>query len=175
VGKGLSFGIKLKLDLANKKMGEKTVIMSPVIKCSHQTKVEMAMVKAKKATTKEAHEVKMLAKLAVAVELGSTKKFRKMPKSEKEKTFGPFNPKSGEGRASISKEFSKGEASKDTIQMVKQLQSSYNSLKSNEEEKENSKVINIPKKPIKASKQMEEPKKAQESPRGSSGSRGSKS
>ncbi len=47
------------------------------------------MVKAKKATTKEAHEVKMLAKLAVAVELGSTKKLRKMPKSEKEKTFGP--------------------------------------------------------------------------------------
>jgi hypothetical protein len=60
-----------------------------VLKCSHQTKVEMAMVKAKKATTKEAHEVKMLAKLAVAVELGSTKKLPKMPKSEKEKTFGP--------------------------------------------------------------------------------------
>jgi hypothetical protein len=66
--------------------------------------------------------------------------------------LGPLNPKSGQGKASIGKESSKGEASKDTIQVVEQLRSSYNSLKSNEEEKENSKVINIPKKPIKASK-----------------------
>ncbi len=60
------------------------------------------------------------------------------------------------------KESSKGEASKVTVCVVEQLRSSFDSLKLSEEEKENPKVVNILKKPIKASKQTEEPKKAQE-------------
>jgi hypothetical protein len=67
---------------------------------------------------------------------------------------------SGEGGASIGKESSKGEASKDIVQMVEHLQSSFNSLESNEVEKENPKVVNIPKKPIKASKQTKRAKEA---------------
>jgi hypothetical protein len=58
----------------------------------------MAMVKAKKTSTKEAHEAKKAAKLAI-VELGSTKKLPKMPKGEREKTSWPFNPKSAKGGA----------------------------------------------------------------------------
>jgi hypothetical protein len=45
---------------------------------------------------------------------------------------------------------------------VEQLGSTFDSSKSNEKEKENLKVVNIPKKPIKASKWMEESKRAQE-------------
>jgi hypothetical protein len=36
-------------------------------------------------------------------ELGSSKKLPKMPKGEREETFGPFKLRSGEGRASIEK------------------------------------------------------------------------
>jgi hypothetical protein len=46
--------------------------------------------------------------------------------------------------------------------VVEQLLSSFDSLKLSEEEKENLKVVNISKKPIKVSKRTEEPKKAQE-------------
>jgi hypothetical protein len=41
---------------------------------------------------------------------------------------------------------------------VEQLGSTFDSSKSNEKEKENLEVVNIPKKPIKASKWMEESK-----------------
>ncbi len=107
VGKGMPFNIKAKLDPASKKMGEEMVVMSRVVKCSRWTKVEMVMVKAKKATIKEACEVKKVAKL-VTVELGSTKKLPKMPKGEKEETSRPLNPRSAERRASTKKEFLRG-------------------------------------------------------------------
>jgi hypothetical protein len=45
---------------------------------------------------------------------------------------------------------------------VEQLGSTFDSSKSSEEEEENPKVVNIPKKPIKVSKRMEEFKGAQE-------------
>jgi hypothetical protein len=46
-------------------------------------------------------------------------KHPKMPKGEREKTFGPFNSKSGERRASTKKESFEREASKNIIQVVK--------------------------------------------------------
>lgn len=70
---------------------------------------------------KEVHEAKKLAKLAKMTKLGFTKKLPKMPKGNREKTFRPLDPKSEEIVASTRKESSKGEALKDTIQMVEQL------------------------------------------------------
>ncbi len=60
--------------------------MSLVAKHSHQTKVKMAVVKVEKATAKEAHEAKKLARLAVVTKLGSTEKLPKTPMGEKEET-----------------------------------------------------------------------------------------
>jgi hypothetical protein len=114
--------------------------------------VEIVVVEAKKAAAKEVHKVKKLAKLVAAIERGSAKKLPKMPKGKRETNYGCLNPESGEGGASILRESSKGEASKDIIKMVEHLQSSFDSSKLNEEEEENLKVVNIPKKPIKASK-----------------------
>ncbi len=110
------------------------------------------MVKVEKATAKEAYKAKKLAKLVVAVELASAKKLPRTPKGEKEETFGLLNLGNGERWASIKKESSKGEASKDTIQVVEQIQSSFDSSDSNEEEEENLGHVNISKKPIKMSK-----------------------
>lgn len=84
---------KLKLDLANEKMGEEMIVVFLIAKHSGQTK-------AKKFAAKEAHESK---KLITMAELGSSKKLPKMPKGEREETFGPFKPRSGEGGASIEK------------------------------------------------------------------------
>jgi hypothetical protein len=78
----------------------------------------MAMPKVEKATAKEACKAKKLAKLVATVELGSAKKLPKTPKDEKEETFGPFNLGNGERWALIKKESSKGEASKDTLQVL---------------------------------------------------------
>ncbi len=138
-------------------MGEETMARSFITKCSHRTKAEMAVVKAEKAIMKEV----CLAKQTTTTKLSFAKKLPKTPKGEKEKTSRPFNPKSGEGGASTKKEASKGKSSKDNIQVVEQFGSTSNSLKSNEEEKENLKVVNIPKKSIKASKWMEKSKRAQ--------------
>jgi len=91
-------------------------------------------------------------------ELGSTKKLPKIPKGEKEEISKPLNPKSKEGWALPEKESSKGEASKDNVQVVEQFGSTFDYSKLNE--KENSEAINILKKPIKASKWMEESKRA---------------
>jgi hypothetical protein len=72
---------------------------SPLKKHSPQTKEEMAVFKIEKATAKEAHEAKKLAKQVVATKLGSAKKLPKTLKGEREETLGPLNnPKSGEGR-----------------------------------------------------------------------------
>ncbi|CAK9228338.1 unnamed protein product [Sphagnum troendelagicum] len=91
---------------------------SLVAKHSCQTKVEMAVVKVEKAITKEACEVKKLAKQVTTTELGSTKKLSKTPKGEKEETDEPLNPESGERGASMEKESSKGEAFKDNVEVV---------------------------------------------------------
>jgi hypothetical protein len=112
----------------------------------------MAMVKAEKAITKEVHEAKKLAKLGAMAELSSTKKLPKTPKGNKEKTFGPLNPESGEKEASIRKESSKTEASKDTIQVVEQLRYYSDSLELSKEENKNLEDVNISKKLIKESK-----------------------
>lgn len=112
---------ELKFDLTNKKMGEKMVVGSLVMKHSHQTKVEMTMVKAEKATVKEACKAKKLVKLAATIELSSTKNLPKTPKGEREEASRLLNPKSGEGGASIGKESSKGEASKNNVQVVEQF------------------------------------------------------
>ncbi|CAM6018275.1 unnamed protein product [Sphagnum balticum] len=112
----------------------------------------MTVPKVEKAIAKEACKAKKLAKLVAMVELGFAKKLPKTPKGEKEKTFGPFNLGNGERWASIKKESSKGEASKDTIQVVEQVQSSFDSSYSNEEEEENLGHVNILKKPINVSK-----------------------
>ncbi len=103
-----------------------------------------------------------MAKHAATTKLGFAKKLPKTPKGEREETFGPLNLESREGRASTEKEASKKKASKDNIQVVKQLRSASNFSKSNEMEEENLKVVNIPKKPIKVSKRMEKSKRAQE-------------
>ncbi len=86
-----------------------------VVKCSSWTKVEMAMVKTEKVATKEACKAKKFAKQMAMAKLGSTKKLPKTSKGEKEKTFKPLNLERGEGRTSMEKESSKGEASKDNI------------------------------------------------------------
>jgi hypothetical protein len=122
----------------------------------------MAMVKAEKAITKEVHEAKKLAKLGAMAELSSTKKLPKTPKGNKEKTFGPLNPESGEKEASIRKESSKTEASKDTIQVVEQLRYYSDSLELSKEENKNLEDVNISKKLIKESKWMERAQKALE-------------
>jgi hypothetical protein len=137
-------------------MGEETMARSFVTKCSHRTKAEIAVVKAKKAIAKEVR----LAKQVTTTELNFDKKLPKTPKGKREKTSRPFNPKNGEGGASTKKEASKGKASKDNIQVVEQLGSTSNFLKSNEEEEENPKVVNIPKKSIKTSKWMEKSRRA---------------
>ncbi|CAK9272386.1 unnamed protein product [Sphagnum jensenii] len=116
----------------------------------------MVLVRTEKANAKEAHKAKKLAKQVAMVELGSANKLSKTPKGEREETIGPFNPKSGEGGASIEKESSKGEASKDNVQVVEQFISTSNSSKSNEGEEENLDKVNIPKKPNKVLKQMDE-------------------
>jgi hypothetical protein len=95
----------------------------------------MVVVKVKKATTKEAHEAKKLAKLVVAAKLGSAKKLPKTPKGKREETFGCFNLESGEGRAYTRKESSKRETFKDIVQVVEQFQSSSDSLELSEKEK----------------------------------------
>jgi hypothetical protein len=92
-----------------------------------------------KATTKEVY----LAKQVATTKLGSAKKLPKTPKGEREETFGPVNLESGEGGASTKKEASKEETSKDNIQVVEQLKSTSNSLKSNKEEKENMKEVKV--------------------------------
>jgi hypothetical protein len=101
---------KRKIDLTNKKISEKAIVKSPIAKHSHRTKAEMTMVKVKKAIMKEVHEAKKFAKLVEIAKLGSTKELPKMPKSNREKTFRPLNPKGKQRRAS-----------KDTIQVVEQL------------------------------------------------------
>ncbi len=120
------------------------------------------MVKVEKATAKEVHEAKKLAKLTATTKLSSTKKLPKTPMGEREETFGCLNLESGEGRAYTRKESSKGEAFKNIVQVVEQFQYCSNSLESNEKEEENSEVVNIPKKPIRASKQMKRTKEASE-------------
>ncbi len=104
-----------------KRLEKRLVVKSLIAKHSRRTKVKIAMVKAKKAITKEAREAKKLAKLVTVVELSSTKKLPKTPKGNKEKTSRPLKPESGEKGASTGKESSKREASKDTIQVVEQL------------------------------------------------------
>lgn len=118
----------------------------------------MAMVKAEKATTNEAREAKKVAKL-VATELGFAEKLTKKPKGEKEKTYGPFNPRSANAGASTEKEFSKGKAFKDNLHVVEQVRSSFEFLDSNEEEEENPKYVNIMKKLIKTSKHQRSPRR----------------
>lgn len=60
----------------------------------------MGVVKVEKATAKEAHKAKKLAKLAAVTELGSAEKLPKTPTGEREKTYWPLNLKSGKRRAS---------------------------------------------------------------------------
>jgi len=100
---------------------KKIVVGSFIAKRSCWTKVEMAMVKVEKATIKEAREAKKLAKLVVMAELGFVKMLPMTPKDEREETSMPFNLQSGEKKTSTRKECSKGEASKDNVQMVEQL------------------------------------------------------
>ncbi len=155
VGRACHLVLELKLDLVSVKMGGEVMVGSPIVKCSCRTKAKMVVVKVEKATAKEVHKVKKLAKQATMVELSFAKKLSKTLKGEREenfKPFKPFNPKSKDGGASIEKEFSKGEASKDNIQVVEQLGSTSNFSKSNKEEEENLEAVNILKKPIKVLK-----------------------
>jgi hypothetical protein len=140
--------LKLKLE----KMRNETIVMSLIAKHSRQTKAKMTMANVEKGHAKEAHKAKKLAKLTTTTKLGSTKKLPKTPKGEKEETFGPLNPRNGEGYALIEKESSKGEAPKDIVQVVEQVQSSFDSTNSKEDEEKNPKCVNIMKKPIKMSR-----------------------
>jgi hypothetical protein len=124
--------------------------------------VKLVVVKVEKATTKEVHEAKKLAKLTKIAKLSSAKKLPKTLVDKREETFGCLNLESGEGGAYTRKESSKGEAFKDIVQVVEQFQSCSNSLESNEKGKENPEVVNILKKPIKASKQTKRTKEALE-------------
>jgi hypothetical protein len=112
----------------------------------------MAMVKVEKATTREAHKAKKLAKLVVMAELGFVKMLPMTPKDEREETSRPFTLESGEKGASTRKECSKGEASKDNVQVVEQLRSTFNSSESSEKEEKNLEIVNNLKKSIKISK-----------------------
>jgi len=138
------------------------MVGSPIVKRSCRTKVKMVVVRVEKATAKEVHKAKKLAKQATMAELSFAKKLSKTLKGEREETFKPFNPKSKEGGASIEKESSKGEASKDDIQVVEQLGFTSNFSESSKEDKENLEAVNILKKPIKVLKQMDESRRAQE-------------
>jgi hypothetical protein len=129
--------LELNLDPTNAKMGEEIMTKSFVAKCSHQTKAKMVVVRAEKVAAKKAHKAKKLAKQVAAMELGFITKLSKTSKREREETSRPFNPKSKEEGASMEKESSKGEASKDNIQVVEQLGSTSDSSELNEEEEEN--------------------------------------
>jgi hypothetical protein len=74
----------------------------------------MIVVKAKNAIAEKACKAKKLAKLVMVVELGFTK-LRGTLQGEKKKISKPFNLDNGESGASMEKESSKGEASKDNI------------------------------------------------------------
>ncbi len=70
-----------------------------------------------------------------------------------------------DGGASIENESSKQEASKDEVHLVEQVRSSSDSLDLSEEEEENPKHTNIPKKPIMnkwSEKQAKEAKRVKE-------------
>ncbi|CAM6019887.1 unnamed protein product [Sphagnum balticum] len=131
----------------------------------------MAVVKVEKAATKEAHKAKKLAKLVAMAKLGFVKKLPKTSKGEREETSRPLNLGSGEKGASTRKECSKGEASKDSVQVVEQLWSTFGSSESSEEEEENLEIVSILKKPIKDFKVN---KRVQKNPRGFRGSSNSK-
>ncbi|CAK9219542.1 unnamed protein product [Sphagnum troendelagicum] len=106
--------------------------------------VEMAIVKVEKATANKVDEAKKLAEQMAVVEVSSTKKLSRTPKGEREKGFGPLNPESGEGRAFMEKDSSKGKpprAYKDNAQVVKELGSTFDSSKLNEEEEGNLKGL----------------------------------
>ncbi len=64
-------------------MGEETIVVSLVPKCSCRTKAKMVVVKAEKATAKKVCKAKKMANFAIA-ELGSTKNLPKMLKGKKE-------------------------------------------------------------------------------------------
>jgi hypothetical protein len=118
-------------------MGEETMVGSFVAKHSHRTKAKMVVVRVEEAVAKKAHKSKKLAKQVAIVELSFTTKLSKILKGEREETFRPLNPKSREGGASMEKESSKGEVSKDNIQVVEQLGSTSDSSELSEEEEEN--------------------------------------
>ncbi len=92
----------------------------------------MVVVEEEKAIATQVHKAKKMANFATT-KLGSAKKLPKMPKGEKEKAFGPFNSKNMDGGASTKNESSKWEASKDEIQLVKQVWSFSDSLDSSKE------------------------------------------
>jgi hypothetical protein len=110
--------LELNLVLVEREDGRRDSRQVPYHKMPTPDKVEMVVVKAEKVAAKEAHKVKKLAKQTVAIKVSSTKKLLRTLKGEKEKTFGPLNPKS-EGGASTKNESSKGETSKDNAQVVK--------------------------------------------------------
>ncbi|KAH8966139.1 hypothetical protein BDL97_03G008100 [Sphagnum fallax] len=153
---------ELNLVLVEHEDGKRGSGQVPHHKMPMPDQVEMAIIKVEKATANKVDEAKKLAEQMAVVEVSSTKKLPRTPKGEREKSFGPLNPENGEGRALIEKESSKGEAYKDNAQVVKQLGSTFDSSKSNEEEEGNLKGVNITKKPIRASKRMKEPIRAQE-------------
>jgi hypothetical protein len=92
-------------------MGEETIIVSLVVKHSCRTKVEMVVVKVEKVVAKE----------TCVAKLDSVKQLPKTPKGEKEKTYGRSKSGSTNGKASIEKESSKGEASKDNLHVMEQV------------------------------------------------------
>jgi hypothetical protein len=110
----------LKLDLASE-MGRRNGCWVFCHKMLTLDKVEMVVVKVKKAIAKETCKAKKLTKLATVAELGFAKKLSKTLKGEMKKASKPFNPESGEIGASTWKESWKREASKDNIQVVEQL------------------------------------------------------
>ncbi|CAM6017862.1 unnamed protein product [Sphagnum balticum] len=118
-------------------MGKETMAGSFVAKRSHRTKAKMVVVRVEKVAAKKAHKAKKLAKQVATVELTFTTKFSKISKGEREETFRPLNPKSGEEGASMEKESSKGEASKDNIQVVEQFGSTSDFSELSEKEEEN--------------------------------------
>jgi hypothetical protein len=112
--------LKLKLE----KMGDELVAMSPITKHSHQTKVKMPVVKAEKGHFKGSLQGQEVGQIGGDGQVRFYQKASQDAQGQKGRDLWPLNPRNGEGWALIEKESSKGEASKDTIQVVEQVQSS---------------------------------------------------
>jgi hypothetical protein len=125
---------KLELVLASGNMVEEVVPESSMVKHSCWNKAKMEIIKAKKATQKEAYKAKKVANL-VTIELVVAFKASKVPKGKVEDSIMPIYAK-GIKKETISKrESSKGEGSKEVLHVVETIPFYFDSSNSMKERK----------------------------------------